>query len=218
VGEDRDVTVPYEAPCPHCSDGPHRVELVARVSRGTLLFGGPPRSSAAARATASVTCPTTGEPFQVTVEVPVGGDERVTDVRVAADTSPAPPREDWRLEDMAEWRKASGEQARDAAAKLLAAGTASVGAYFAILKYVGGEEVDGWRRVLSVFPAVGYLAVCVLAAAALRPVLMRVYGPDDFERLREARLSGLNRMLAAAVIIFVAATAVAGLAFVVVGP
>jgi hypothetical protein len=239
VDGEREVTLPYEAACPRCLDGPHHIELVAVLSRGTLLFGGPGRSSATTTATATLICPTTGAPFEVTVKVPVDADERVQSVRVVegddtdwsagspaasastasdrATTTPVSP-EDWRVGDMAEWRKASATQARDAAAKLLAAGTAAVSAYFAILKYVGGEHVDGWRRVVSVLPSIGYVTVCVLAAVALRPVLMRVYGPDDFERLREERLSQLNRLLGATVVIFVVATALAAFAYVLVWP
>jgi hypothetical protein len=222
---DREVTITHEAACPRCAAGPHTVRLAAVLSRGTLLFGGE-NASAAATATATLTCPETGAPFEVTVRVPAAAGERVTSLRVVeADDADSPVSvraaqsaapEDWRAGDMADWRKAAAAPARDAAAKLLGAGTAAVGAYFAVLEYVGGDDVAGWRRVVSVFPAIGYLAVCVLAAAALRPVLMRVYGPDDFERFREERLVRLNRLLVAAVITFVTATALAAFAFVVV--
>jgi hypothetical protein len=218
---EREVIVPYEAACPRCAAGPHAVEVIATLSRGTLLFGGPGDQDTTLGATATVTCPTTGLPFDVTVSVPARAGEHVQSARVQDATAAAPPAaasEDWRAADLAEWRKTSATQARDAAGKLLAAGTAAVGAYFTILKFVGGDAVDGWSRVLASLPAIGYLAVCALAAAALRPVLVRVYGPDDFEQVRETLLVQLNRYLTAGVAVFVAATVLAVVAYLVVWP
>jgi hypothetical protein len=119
---------------------------------------------------------------------------------------------------MAEWRRSSAAQAREAAGKLLGAGTAAVGAHFTILKFVGGETVNGYELVGAVLPAIAYAVVCVLAAVALRPVLMRVFGADDFERLREGLLTRLNRLLGFGVGFFVAGTALAIVAYVVVWP
>src|SRR5215468_1082946 len=52
----REVHLRREIECPHCAMGPHRVELVAEVTRGTLLFGGPGVETAAP-AQVSVACP-----------------------------------------------------------------------------------------------------------------------------------------------------------------
>jgi hypothetical protein len=129
-----------------------------------------------------------------------------------------PQGENWLADELADWRKGSADQARDAAAKLLAAGTAAVGAYFAILKVVAGDAIGGSDRVIAILPAVGYLLVCVLAAVALRPVLVRVWGPDDFERFREGRLRQLNALIAVSVAVFVLSTALAVVAYIVTLP
>lgn len=230
MGDEREVVVEYGGDCPRCAEGPHPVELVAGLSRGTLLFGGPGDSSTTLMATAPVVCPTTGEPYSVTVSVPARASERVQSVRVAGGSvagaddrtavaeAPPPETPDWRETDMADWRKTSVAQARDAASKLLGGATAAVGAYVTILKYIGGETVTGYKLAVAVVPAVAYAIVGVLAAIALRPVLMRVYGPDDFERRREAHLARLNRLLGYGVGIFAAGTGLAVVAYVVVWP
>ena len=224
--------MPTAATCPRCPAGPHKVVLVAKVARGTLLFGGPGKPLASAMATATVRCPTTGKPFEVTVEVPVDVGERVDSVSVVAPeaAAAAPVAEvaaapvsvdtpmDWRPDELAEWRKGSANQGRDAAAKLLAAGTAAVAAYFAILKVVAHDPIAGAERTLAIAPAVGYLLATVLAAVALRPVLIRVFDPDDFERFREDRLKRLSALITGSVSVFVLSTVLAVIAYAVLLP
>ena len=197
-------------------------------------------------ASTTMSCPATGQPFEVTVEVPVETGERVDRASLGgspaaagqADSagSPAEPaaralappgsvagpavnptpdgaEADWRPGEFAEWRKNSITVARDTAAKLLGAGTAAIGAYFAILKVVAGESVAGGNRVLAIAPAFAYLLATVLAAVALLPVLRRVFDPEEFERFREDRLKRLNALLAASVSVFVLGTALAAIAY-----
>jgi hypothetical protein len=217
--------------------------LVVGLSPGVLLFGGSGKSVAGALATATLTCPNTALTFEVTLDVPAMAGERVAYVRAleASDGNGEEPipewsetttgipqaatvptmieavageREpDWRVGELADWRKGSAEQARDAAGKLLAAGTAAIGAYFAILKVVAGDSVHGFRLAIAILPAIGYLVVCVLAATALRPVLVRIWSPDEFEQFREHRLKQLNLLISAAVIVFVLSTGLAVVAF-----
>lgn len=192
--------------------------MITKVVRGTLLFGGPGKASASSIATTTLTCPTTGQPFEVTFEVPVSEGERVDSVAVAVSETawPAPVASDevapipesvashgptpvasetpadWRAGELTEWLKNSANQGREAAAKLVVAGTAAVGAYFAILKVVAGEQIPTGDRALAIAPAVGYLVSTVLATLALLPALVRVFHLDDFERFREHRLKRLS--------------------------
>jgi hypothetical protein len=239
----REIRVACEGVCPRCTEGPHPKTLVVGLSRGVLLFGGPGKSMAGALATATLTCPNTALPFEVTLNVPAMAGERVAYVRVldASDVNAEEPipessettteipepatirtmveavageREpDWRVGELADWRKGSAEQARDAAGKLLAAGTAAIGAYFAILKVVAGDAVHGFHLAIAVLPAIGYLVVCVLAVTALRPVLVRIWTPDELERFIDDRLKQLNLLISAAVLVFVLSTGLAVVAF-----
>lgn len=157
------------ATCPRCVAGPHHVELIAKFARGTLIFGGPGKASVGALATATVTCPNTGEGFEVTVEVPLAAGERVDSVMVAAPEEVTPVGNagvaaapngspvDWRADELADWRKGSASQGRDVAAKLLAAGTAAVGAYFAILRVVAARRS---RRLTAGLRSRPGLATC----------------------------------------------------------
>lgn len=230
----REVRVAQEVACPRCQAGPHEVEILAVVSAGTLYFGGPGQSPATQAVAATVVCPTTGERFDTTVSVPVKSNERVMSARVVgegadgdaeAGRSPgsvvAPPEpqvvpaapEDSRYAELLEAGKASADRARDAAGKLLAAGTAAVGAYVAILKLIAGDTIGSSDRVVAILPPIGYLVVCVLAGVALRPVLTRVWTLEEFERERERRLESLNQLLIAAVAVFILATALAVVAY-----
>jgi hypothetical protein len=236
----REVRVTAAAACPRCDAGPHQVVLAAKVTRGTLLFGGPDRPPTVALATVTVRCPTTGKPFELTVDVPVNADERVESASVesasvesasaesagvesvgvqsaAAPSSNEPVAVvaalDWRADEFAQWRKDSASTGRSAAEKLLAAGTAAVAAYFAVLKVVAGDPVGGADRALAISPAVGYLLTTVLAAVALRPSIRRVYDLDSFERLREARLKRMSGLISASVSVFVLSTVLAVIAW-----
>lgn len=224
-----ELTFECDVPCPHCERGPHRVPLTAEVSRGAPVF----RGSRPATTTVTVTCPVKQLPVDLAVAVPVAQGERVLAVRVddqssARPAGPAPAgldpgdrpadAEDWRDDVLRAWREDSAALGRETAGKFLAAGTAAVGAYLALLRFVAGESLSGWLLALTVLPAVGYLAVTVLSALVLRPLLVRVHTPDEFERYLERVLRRQSRLLTAVVVVFLASTAAATAALVTAWP
>jgi hypothetical protein len=223
--------------CPRCPEGPHHVELIAAVSHGTLLFGGP-GGEVGMTGTVTLQCPTTGEQFEASVRVPLRANERLDRIRLAqsgevraesavATTSAGEstngnsisgPASGLASAEITDWRKGSATTGRDVASKLVVAGTAAVGAYFSVLKYIGGDGVTGWRLVASLLPVAGYLAVTVLSILVLRPMIRRIYGLDDFERFVDSVLHRQYRLLSSAASIFVVSTILAAAALVLVWP
>lgn len=258
TASEREVALHVEAACPRCGSGPHPVDLVARLVPGTLLFAGKQPAAATLLGVASLTCPVTDRPYEVSVRVPGEAGERLRSLTAApataeddggsahqappvvgpaspeaahpgatvtstaaaeatasaATAAPSPPAHD----DVADLRRTSAGQARDAAGKLLGAGTAAIAAYFTILKFVAGDQLDGWRQAVAVVPALGYAAVTVLAAVAARPLLLSVGDARDLETQRDALLRRLDRLLRAAVAVFAGATVASAVVYLLVWP
>lgn len=218
--------------CPRCEAGPHSYDLSVQLGRATLVFAGADRTPTTLLASTDVLCPTAGERYAVTVEVEALAGERVESVSLVdtettggATSEPATSATGTSPSDapipagqVGELRRASLNQARDAAGKMLGAGTTAIAAYFTILKFVAGDHLSGGELVVAILPAVGYAAVTVLAAAAVRPVLLRVGDDDDLAAKQDELLVRLDRLLRAGVGVFAASTVLSAIAYLVAWP
>lgn len=161
------------------------------VSQPILFGGGSGHSSDKTQEYAwsgPVTCPVREQVFEATLMLPMTETEapgRVVVTEVVAEPQPrvaesphpvadqvTQPARDWIDEELAEWRKSSVSTARTYATTMLTTASGAVAVYFAVLKYLGFEQLgDGpWAYVAGAPPAL-FLASAGCFAFSLRPSL-----------------------------------------------
>jgi hypothetical protein len=115
------------------------------------------------------------------------------------------------LDEYADWVKQSRATGLEYGKNMLTTSSGAVAVYFAVLKYLGFENVSHSPTIyFTVFPSVLFTLATAAFAVALKPGLARV-NRDGFRSLRDKRLASMNRFLAAGTTILVL-----GLAFAVV--
>ncbi|MFI6371103.1 hypothetical protein [Streptomyces sp. NPDC050546] len=194
--------------CPHCAER-HRFAL-GFGRRAVLTFGG-------AAAGAGLTCPTTGGPIVVELELrenetylgPVDPSAGAT-VTVAL-PEPAAAGEAVAPDgggERAEWQKASRTTALDFCRTMLATSSGAIPVYTAVLNYVGIKGISGsFAGRLSVLPMILFLLAGVAFILALVPTLATVSDERGFREFRDRRLRLLDRYIWTGVTLFVAAMA-----------
>src|SRR5579872_6582531 len=166
-----DLRLPVD--CPRCH-GKHIASVAALVVPQPLFFGGP--ADAPSRWTLGLSCPIVGRAFDADIALPVDEGVQVRRVDVISvdpvpdpalpvgdgnqppTTATDPSAAAWLTAEFDEWRKSSGLTLRGFAASMLSTSTGAVAVYFAILKYAGLERISGGWRVLTIGPAVLFLA------------------------------------------------------------
>ena len=196
------VLVHVVDPCPRCQK---RHEFPLEVRQGIPVFGGGPQEVEVA-----LICPKTGLAFTTRVLKPQSG-EIVPPASVPAG-SPLPhqPGSTTGVDlGFAEWVKGSRAIALEYCKTMLTASSGAVGVYFAVLKYLGIDAIDGTlqRRAAGVPPLL-FLAAVLAFAAALRPTY-QVVTEVTFPAFRAERLARLDRFALAGTVLFVAAVALA---------
>ncbi|WP_162624822.1 hypothetical protein [Streptomyces cadmiisoli] len=194
--------------CPHCAER-HRFTL-GFGRRAVLTFGGAPSS-------AGLTCPTTGAPIVVELELrenetylglvdPSAG-AAVTVALPEAEAAGTVATQDGDGE-RAEWRKGSRTTALDFCRTMLTTSGGAIPVYTAVLNYVGIKEISGTLNGrLSVLPMVLFLLASVAFILALVPTLATVTDESGFREFRDRRLRLLDRYIRTGVALFVAAMA-----------
>ncbi|WP_030236471.1 MULTISPECIES: hypothetical protein [unclassified Streptomyces] len=195
--------------CPHCAER-HRFTL-GFGRRAVLTFGG-------AASSAGLTCPTTGGPIAVELELRenesyLGPVDPLSGAAMsAALPEPGPAAGTVAAQESggerAEWQKASRATALDFCRVMLTTSSGAIPIYVAVLNYVGHEGISGsFSGQLSVLPMVFFLLAAVTFILALVPTLATVTDESGFREFRDRRLRLLDRYIWSGVTLFVAAMA-----------
>ncbi|MEU9287678.1 hypothetical protein AB0D57_23960 [Streptomyces sp. NPDC048275] len=191
--------------CPHCAER-HRFAL-GFGRRAVLTFGGVTPS-------AGLTCPTTGAP--IVVELELGENETYVgpvDPSAGATVTVALPEAAAAVAggndgERSEWRKGSRATALDFCRTMLTTSSGAIPVYTAVLNYVGIKGISGsFNGRLSVLPMVLFLLAAVAFILALVPTLAAVADESGFREFRDRRLRLLDRYIRTGVVLFVAAMA-----------
>jgi len=214
------------AVCPACHKT-HSVGLTLTVEPQPLFFEGTLGGTDSALWTLTLACPLSGEPAEVTFQLPLPNGERLLDVQVesiaaaadparpaaldaegpAADASPSPG--GWLSDEVQEARKGSAALLRAFGTTMLSTSTGAVAIHFTVLKYLGLKSIgDGWQ-VLMLLPAIAFLLSAVAFVVTLRPALAWVGTDAQFGELRRSRLLTSGRVASAGVYLFLGGVATA---------
>ncbi|WP_205525913.1 hypothetical protein [Pyxidicoccus trucidator] len=205
--------------------------LTLTVEPQPLFFGGSSSGTEPALWTLTLACPLSGEPAEVTFQLPVSGGERILDVQVesvaaAADPGPAPARPvapgaggppadaspspgGWMHDEVQETRKGSAALLRTFGTTMLSTSTGAVAIHFTVLSFLGLESIGKTWRVLTLLPAIAFLLSAVLFVMTLRPVLAWVGTDEQFGELRRSRLLACGRIASAGIFLFLGGVATA---------
>jgi hypothetical protein len=206
ITEIRDYVVD---PCPIC-DKAHTYKLKISEKK-VLLFGGGRNE-----VLIEFPCPTTNQTFKRAISNPADGEIEVlksgtdTDIEQSASTTTRA----LMGAEFAEWTKNSQSVARDFCKTMISISAGAIPVYFAVLNYLGFEEVSGTQLgqiqlgQAAVLPPILYLAALLVYVLALRPKL-EALSADDFVAFRESRFIQLNRFIFTGTFIFVIATGIA---------
>jgi hypothetical protein len=181
------------------------------LARKPLVFGG-----GSDQVEIAVTCPSTGRPIQTTILVPNNEEfvrvvlpgqsdpDQQDSIGSADDGTPVDGDDEY-----ADWVKSSRAIGLDFGKTMLTASSGAVAIYFAVLKYLGTEELSkSFSGILSAVPPVLFLVAAAVFAVALRPAVAPV-GRAEFSSFRDRRLQQLGRMLTLGIALFGAAMALA---------
>lgn len=187
--------------CPRCGQAHHfwlqiRSASPALPEERVPIFGGPGVRELA------FTCPTTGEIF--TQELPNRSDGEIVGYSDSIDvpetpSSSVPPVTE---SQFSEWVKSSRTVATDFCKTMLTTSTGAVPVYFAILKYLGVEQIDStFLARAGILPPLLFLATVVLFVLALRPQF-RTLTEAEFAAFQTQRYHWLNRYMVAGTALF----------------
>ncbi|GGS64628.1 hypothetical protein [Streptomyces violaceus] len=194
--------------CPHCTER-HRFAL-GFGRRAVLTFGG-------AAASAGLTCPTTGGPIVVELELrenetylgpvdPSAGAAVTVALPEPAAAGAAVAQDSGG--ERVEWQKGSRTTALDFCRTMLTTSSGAIPVYTAVLNYVGTKRISGsFSGRLSVLPVIFFLLASVAFIMALVPTLAAVTDERGFREFRDRRLRLLDRYIWIGVTLFVAAMA-----------
>jgi len=170
-------------------------------------------------------CPVTHKSTTTNVDVPVDRKSQVLRVEAevngehAADgpagvQSVVPPEgsapdstPEWVPNALEHIRTSSFDTGRAFGSTMIATSTTAVGVYFAVIKYLGFEQIGGPIKSLTVAPPVLFLLSAVAFAAAIRPVLAAPSTLGDFEAYWRNRLTTMNRFTSLGMVLFIAGIA-----------
>lgn len=202
------------ASCPRCQEA-HFFKLKGHVQRKTAekvpMFGGPGDVEETGRKNEILfTCPNTKEKFSCQVPDPTGveliGLASEADVAMIANRESAPLPTNSEFE---EWAKKSRTTALNFCKTMLSTSTGSIPMYFAILKYLGIENIDGTTLFqFSILPPILFLGAAILYVLALRPQYESI-APNDFNTFRKRRLERLNQFIIWGTSVFIGAVGLA---------
>jgi hypothetical protein len=192
--------------CPRCGQSHHFWLQVRPTSpeKRVPIFGGPGVRELA------FTCPRTGEIF--TQELPDPSDGEIVgysdslNVPEAPSSSESLPATD---SEFSEWIKSSRTIATDFCKTMLTTSTGAIPVYFAMLKYLGIEQIDStFLASAGILPPLLFLAAIVLFVLALRP-RFRTLTEAEFGTFRTERYLWLNRYIMAGTALFAAGVCLA---------
>jgi hypothetical protein len=208
--------------CDKC-DQQHRVDLsVTYRARGDLglVFAGPESDKGAVVQWAiKFECPTTHAMAGATVQVPIDRKHQVDHVVAHVEgepddqplatsrAAPAEPPEEasppaWVGQELERLRGASLETGRGFGSTMIVASTTAIGVYFAVLKYLGFENIGGPLKGVTVVPPILLLVSAAVFAAAIRPVLSAPESLGEFESYWRKRLRTMNLLIVIAMVLF----------------
>ena len=193
-------------PCPRCGARHRFVIELAEREQETVLFGGPGDQDDAVEV--GLTCPVSDELFTDRVSIPPGARfKRVVTSGGAAGAGP-PVSEGSQTSEFEDWVRGSRTVATDFCRTMLTTASGAIPVYFAVLKYLGTERLEGsLGSKASILPPVLFLGAIVLFALALRPEITTIT-ESGFAAYREQRLRRLNRFIGWGVVAFAAGIAV----------
>lgn len=186
-----------------------------RVEKEVPLFGGV-AADKDSREDRGFTCPVTQKVFSEEVALPKGMKiVEVVPYDESASVSAATPAASETNPDYDNWIKESRKRGLDFSTTMLSTSTGAIGIYFAIEKYLGVEKIkEVVMQIVSILPPVLYVTAAVFFVLALRPRFKAVT-PSEFEYFRSSRLQHINRYNMIGVGVFLSATTVAVINFII---
>jgi len=195
--------------CPKCGEA-HTYQLKIILYK-IPIFGGGKRETLI-----EFVCPKTKQKFKKAVADPPDGE-------IEGLASSSDIKFDQRVSSIAnlslmetefvEWTKSSRFVALDFCKTMIGISVGAIPVYFAVLKFLGLVTISGKQfGMLLVLPPFAYLVALILFALALRPTF-EIMSPQDFPDFRQKRLTQLNWFITAGIIVFIAGTGLAIVAF-----
>lgn len=186
--------------CPRCGESHHfwlEVRSAAPDTRAVPIFGGPGSYEIA------FTCPKTRELFTQELLNPpdgeiVGSTDSISVPAASSSSEPPPAIES----EFSEWVKNSRTTATEFCKTMLTTSTGAIPVYFAVLKYLGIEQIDGsFLASAGILPPLLFLAAIILFVLALRP-RFETLTEAEFDTFRTERFLWLNRYITVGTVLF----------------
>lgn len=193
--------------CPRCGKSHHfklAVRTLLQHASTVPIFGGP-------RAREIVlTCPTTGELFTHEVTDPPNGEilGPADSIDISADSLSGEPSHNPERE-FSKWVKDSRATATEFCKTMLTISTGAIPVYFAVLKYIGIEQIGGsFLAQAGVLPPILFLVATILFVLAIRPRFATL-SEAEFAKFRAKRLGQLNLYITTGTVLFATGISIA---------
>ena len=193
--------------CPRCGKSHHfklAVRTLLQHASAVPIFGGPGSHEIV------LTCPTTGELFTHEVTDPPGGGIMgpADSIDISVDSLSGAPSYNPEREFL-EWIKNSRATATEFCKTMLTISTGAIPVYFAVLKYIGIEQIGGsFLAQGRILPPVLFLTATILFVLAIRPRFATLT-EAEFAKFRAKRLGQLNLYITAGTVLFATGVSIA---------